>query len=164
MRRVRRCVPTSAPCSPCCPSARRGGLPPTLACPLGEGVEVHGLPAEHEAVHGQLDGRLNLQFLIGKDVPPGSAVFSVAATATDLAIDRIVGKEGLTDGTVKLDVDPRAGLRAKGEGRLFGAPTSIELHRPKTGPGDCGLVRKETALPYSISNVDGYFPGIRLLV
>lgn len=94
------------------------------------------LPADSGTLHGQIDGRLTVQFPIGKDAPPNSAVFSVAATATDLAVDKLVGKEGLTDGTVKLDLDPKAGFHAKGEGRIFGAQTSLELHKPQTGPGE----------------------------
>ena len=94
------------------------------------------LPADSGTLHGQIDGRLSVQFPIGKDVPPNSAVFSVAATATNLAVDKLVGKEGLTDATVKLDLDPKAGFRAKGDGRLYGAQANLELHKPQTGPGE----------------------------
>ncbi|WP_245501146.1 DUF3971 domain-containing protein [Lichenibacterium minor] len=94
------------------------------------------LPADSGTLHGQIDGRLDVQFPIGKDVPANAAAFSVTATATGLAVDKLVGKEGLTDATVKVDVDPKTGLHAKGEGRLYGAQTSIDLHKPPGGPGE----------------------------
>ena len=72
------------------------------------------------------DGRL----LIGDNVPPNSATVSVNATASNFGADKLIGKEGLTDATLKLDVDRRPGLHAKGEGRMYGAATSIEMHKP----------------------------------
>ncbi len=94
------------------------------------------LPMDAGALHGQVDSHLTVGFLMGKDVPPGSAVVSVGAMATNFALDRIVGKEGLSDATVRLDLDPKAGLHAKGEGRVYGAATTIELHKPQTGAGE----------------------------
>ena len=94
------------------------------------------LPMDAAALHGQVDGRLAVGFLMGKDVPPNSASVSVAATATNFALDKLVGKEGLTDATIKLDVDPKAGLKARGEGRIYGAPATIELHKPQAGTGE----------------------------
>ena len=94
------------------------------------------LPMDAAALHGQVDGRLAVGFLMGKDVPPNSATVSVAATATNFGLDRLVGKEGLTDATIKLDVDPKAGLKARGEGRIYGAPATIDLHKPQAGTGE----------------------------
>ncbi len=94
------------------------------------------LPVDSGTLHGQLDGKLDVQFLIGKDVPPNSAVVSASATATGFAFDKLVGKEGLGDATVRLDLDPKAGLRAKGEGRLYGAATTVEVRKPPSGPGE----------------------------
>ena len=94
------------------------------------------MPFDPTAVHGQVDGHLGVGFLIGKDVPPGSAVVSASATATGFALDKLIGKEGLSDATVRLDADPKTGLRVKGEGRIYGAATTIELHRPPSGAGE----------------------------
>ena len=105
------------------------------------------LPADSGTLHGQIDGRLAVQFPIGKDVPPNSTVFSVAATATNVAVDKLIGKEGLTDGTLKLDLDPKAGFHAKGEGRLYGAQANLELHKPQAGSGEAliGLTLDDAA-------------------
>ncbi len=94
------------------------------------------LPVDSGTLHGQLDGKLNVQFPIGKDVPPNSAVVSASATATGFAFDRLVGKEGLGDATMRLDLDPKAGFRAKGEGRLYGAATTVDVRKPPSGPGE----------------------------
>ena len=94
------------------------------------------MPIDAAAVHGQVDGHLTVGFLMGKDVPPGSAVVTVGATATGFALDKLIGKEGLSDATIRLDVDPKAGLHAKGEGRIYGAPTTIDLHKPQSGAGE----------------------------
>ena len=94
------------------------------------------LPMDAAALHGQVDGHLSVGILMGKDVPPNSATVSVAATATNFGLDKLVGKEGLTDATIKLDVDPKAGLKARGEGRIYGAPATIDLHKPQAGTGE----------------------------
>ena len=94
------------------------------------------LPVDPATVHGQMDGHLTVGFLMGKDVPPNSAVVSVGATASSFALDRLIGKEGLSDATIRLDLDPKAGLRAKGEGRIYGAATTIDLHKPPSGAGE----------------------------
>ncbi|MGI3902310.1 MAG: AsmA-like C-terminal region-containing protein [Janthinobacterium lividum] len=94
------------------------------------------LPMDAGAMHGQVDGRLTVGFLMGDNVPPNSATVSVNATASNFGLDKLVGKEGLSDATIKLDVDPKNGTHAKGEGRLYGAATSVELHKPVSGQGE----------------------------
>ncbi len=94
------------------------------------------LPMDAGALHGQVDGHLTVNFLMGDAVPPNSAVVAVNATATSFALDKLIGKEGLSDATIKLDVDPKTGTHAKGEGRIYGAATTIDLHKPPSGAGE----------------------------
>ena len=91
------------------------------------------LPNEAASLRGQIDGRLTVDFLIGKNVPPGSATIAVDANATNVAVDRLVGKEGLSDASLRLNVDPKTGLHAGGTGTLFGTPTTIDLRKPTGG-------------------------------
>lgn len=93
------------------------------------------LPTDGLTLRGGLDGHLSVALKFGPDVPPNSAVVAATATATNLAVDRLIGKDGLTDGTVKLDLD-RSGFRAKGDVRIYGAPATLEIHKPSSGPGE----------------------------
>ena len=93
------------------------------------------LPLESGTLKGQFDGHLALGLKIGDDVPPGQVSVAADATATNLSIEKLVGKQGLTDATIKLDLDKGA-LHAKGDGRILGAPASIELRKPASGAGE----------------------------
>ena len=84
---------------------------------------------------GQFDGHLALGLKVGDDVPPGQVSVAADAVATNLAIDKLVGKQGLSDATIRLDLDKGA-LHAKGDGRILGAPASIDLRKPASGAGE----------------------------
>ena len=95
------------------------------------------MPIDATAVQWAGDGHLTVGFLMGKDVPPGSAVVSVGATATGFALDRLIGKdEGSRTRRSGSTSIPRRGLRARGEGRIYGAATTIDLHKPQSGAGE----------------------------
>ena len=94
-----------------------------------------GLALDPATVKGQFDAQLRLGLKIGKDVPPGDATVSVSATTTNLAIDKLVGKTGLTDAAMKIDLDKGA-LHARGDGRILGAPAAIDFRKPATGAGE----------------------------
>ena len=105
------------------------------------------LPIDDSTVSGQLDGRLTINLKLGDHVPQDETKIAVAATARDFSAAKVIGKEPLTDATLTINAD-RAGLRAKGEGRLFGGPATIDLKKPTGGgPSEAlvGLVLDDAA-------------------
>ena len=71
------------------------------------------LPADGSAMKGQIDGHLTVATRFGDHVPPDETKITVSAAATNFGIEKLIGKEGLSDATLKLDVD-KTGLHAKG--------------------------------------------------
>jgi hypothetical protein len=96
------------------------------------------LPAEPAAIKGQVDGHLGVDLKLGKPAAPQDTSVKVTANVSNLSIDRLVGAERLEAGTLSFSVD-RAGLKAKGEGRLLGLPATFELKRSANGPGEAVL-------------------------
>jgi hypothetical protein len=96
------------------------------------------LPAEPAAIRGQVDGHLGVDLKLGKPAAPQDTAVKVTANVTNLSIDRLVGSERLEAGTLNFSVD-RSGLKAKGDGRLFGLPATFELKRNANGPGEAVL-------------------------
>jgi hypothetical protein len=97
------------------------------------------LPVEPGAIKGQVDGRLIVDFKLGKPAPSQDAQVRLTAALTNLTLDKLVGQEKLEAANLVLSVD-RTGLRAKGDGRIFGVPTNIEFKRPTNSAGEAALV------------------------
>jgi hypothetical protein len=81
-------------------------------------------------MRGQVDGRLEVDMKIA---PPGTAnpepLILINSTATNLVIEKFIGKEKLENATMNVIVDAN-GLKATGQGHIFGVPAALELSRP----------------------------------
>ncbi|MDB5595257.1 MAG: hypothetical protein JWM36_2218 [Hyphomicrobiales bacterium] len=91
------------------------------------------LPIDNTTVRGQVDGRVAIDMKLGKNVTPDDTAIRASATLTNFSVDRLVGKEKLDAATLNLTAE-RGTLRASGQGKMFGAPATIELRKPKQGP------------------------------
>ncbi len=98
-----------------------------------EGMKPYGgMQIDSSVMKGQVDAQLNLNIKLSKKetVGEGPAV-RVNATISNLTIDKLVGKEKLDQGVLTV-VSDATGLKATGQGRLLGAPATIEM---KKAPG-----------------------------
>ncbi|MCC3247345.1 DUF3971 domain-containing protein [Methylocystis sp. WRRC1] len=86
------------------------------------------LPIDPGALKGQVEGRVRVDFEIGDNARDDHTTFQIDATTSNLMIDRIIGKDRLEGGSLRVFAD-RAGLRVNGSGRIFGAPATIDLRR-----------------------------------
>ncbi|MDB5651919.1 MAG: hypothetical protein JWL62_3439 [Hyphomicrobiales bacterium] len=91
------------------------------------------LPIDNTTVKGLVDGRVAIDMKLGKNVTPDDTAIRASATLTNFSVDRLVGKEKLDAATLNLTAE-RGTLRASGQGRMFGAPATIELRKPQQGP------------------------------
>lgn len=91
---------------------------------------VARLPIDAATVKGQVDGRLRIDFEIGKSAREEHTRVSVDVDATKLSIERFIGKERLEDANLKIVSDASNGLRVWGVGRVFGAPVTLDVRRP----------------------------------
>ena len=90
------------------------------------------LPIDASTVHGQVDGRLSVDLRLGKMVRPEDTQVRANATVTAFTVDKMIGKERLENATLNVAFD-RGALKAQGQGRLFGAPATVELSREAGG-------------------------------
>ena len=90
------------------------------------------LPIDSSSVAGAFEGRLTVAMKFGDHLPKESTKIGVTAKAKDFSVGKLIGKEGLQNATLDVTADA-AGIRAKGEGSMFGAPATIELRKPAGG-------------------------------
>ena len=98
-----------------------------------EGMKAYGgIQIDSSVMKGQVDAQLNVNLKLSKkDTRPEDTIVRVNANVANLTIDKLVGKEKLDQGSLMVLSDG-AGLKATGQGRLFGAPATIEM---KKAPG-----------------------------
>ncbi len=97
---------------------------------------LSGTELDPATLRGQAD--LRIDFPLSLEAVPDIADLPVvmSGTLTDIAAERLVGKEKLESGRFALAYD-RNGFSLKGDGRLAGAPLTVDLHQPKAGaPGE----------------------------
>ncbi len=119
------------------------------------------IPVEPGAIKGQVDGRLRVDFEIGDNARDEHTTFAIDATASNLVIEKLIGKERLEGATLRVIAD-RSGLRVYGAGRIYGAPATLDVKR---GFGEKGPAQAQMTLTfdeaarqragYAISGVSG---------
>ena len=97
-----------------------------------------GLIIDVSQMKGQVDGRLSIDLKLDKVTRPEDTIVAVNATVSQLTIDHLVGKEKFDQGQLAVTVD-RTGLKANGQGKLFGAPATIDLSKSPTGTPDAAI-------------------------
>ncbi len=98
------------------------------------------IPVDPGAIKGQIDGRLKIDFEIGENARDDKTSFAIDATASNLVIERLIGKERLEGATLRVVAD-RSGLQVSGGGRLYGAAATLDVRRGfgETGPAQAQL-------------------------
>lgn len=91
------------------------------------------LPIDATTVKGQIDGRMVIDLKLGDNVTPDDTRVRASATLTNFSVDKLVGQEKLEAGALSVTAE-RGVLNASGQGRLFGAPATIELHKTLDQP------------------------------
>jgi hypothetical protein len=86
------------------------------------------LPIDGGALKGQTEGKLRVEFEVGPTARSEATNVSIDATASNLTIERLIGKERLENGALNV-VSDQAGLRVTGSGRLFGSPMTLDVRR-----------------------------------
>lgn len=103
------------------------------------------LPMEPGALKGQIDGRLHVEFELGREARANHTQVTIDATTSNLSIDRFAGDERFDNAALDI-VSDRAGLRVAGTGRLYGAPATLDLRHPR---GEKGPAQAQLSLVFS---------------
>ncbi len=96
------------------------------------------LPMDPATVRGQIDGRLGLDMKLGPGAGPNDTGISINANLTNFVAEKLVGKEKLEGATIALVVD-QAGMKATGQGRMFGAPAQLDIVKPINKSGEAAI-------------------------
>ncbi len=96
------------------------------------------IPIDATSVKGQIDGRLVIDMALGSETKTEDVRISASASISNFTVDRLVGSEKLEAGTLTLTAS-RGTLDAVGQGRLFGAPATIELRKNADQPTEATL-------------------------
>ena len=87
------------------------------------------LPLDRSTLSGQVDGQLEIDLNLRPDMGPADTSLKVNAAVSDFTAQNLLGKEALEAATLNIAVDA-SGLKASGQGRMFGAPATVEMTQP----------------------------------
>ncbi|HEY8564921.1 MAG TPA: DUF3971 domain-containing protein [Beijerinckiaceae bacterium] len=96
---------------------------------------IANVDTDPSLVKGRAELRIGIPLAVN-DIPSFADLpVSVSGILTDLSIDKVLGKERLEGGTLSVTYDKGA-LGIRGEGRIGGTPTLIDLRQPRNGAGE----------------------------
>ena len=87
------------------------------------------LPLDRSTLKGAVDGQLEIDLNLKPDMGPADTTLKINAAVTNFTAENLLGKEALEAATLNVVVDPGL-LKASGQGRMFGAPATVELTQP----------------------------------
>jgi len=87
-----------------------------------------GLPLDLASPKGRFDGKLTVDLKLGKTARPEDATVRAEAALSNLQIEKFLGSERFEQGAMTVSLD-RKSITMTGEGKLFGAPATIEVSR-----------------------------------
>ena len=124
-----------------------GSLETTAALLAVESLKPFAnLPLDASMIKGQMDGRLAVDMRLGKPPQPEDTQVRLSATLTNFVAEKLVGKEKLDAATLTLTAD-KSGVKASGQGRMFGQPATVELKKSGSEAGEAiiNLILDEAA-------------------
>ena len=96
------------------------------------------LPIDPATLSGQADGTLEIDLKLGPNTSPADTTIKINAAVTNFAAERLIGSEKLDAATLNVNVDP-SGLKASGQGMMFGVPVTIAMARLSGKPADASI-------------------------
>src|SRR5262249_40108553 len=96
------------------------------------------LPLDSSTLRGEVNGDLEIDMSLGSNAGPSDTRLKIEAIASNLSAERLIGNEKLDAATLVVNVDP-TGLRASGQGTMFGAPVTVDLSRLAGKPGEASI-------------------------
>lgn len=134
------------------PNTDQHPMPATLTAHLKGSVEAvtdilsrdalkpyASLPLDGSTLHGEIDGTLEKSMLLGHNTGNANAPLKVSAKVSDFSAEHLVGKESLEDANLEISVDEHK-MKASGQGRIFGGPSTFQVERAGEGPPNAQIV------------------------
>ncbi len=113
-----------------------GSLDAVTELIAAEGLKPFGgFYVERGLVRGQVDGRVTVDLFME---PARYPAVRVSTQISNMVVERVIGRERLDQGTIMVTADA-TGVRATGQGRLFGNQVRIDLRKPPGAPTEATL-------------------------
>jgi hypothetical protein len=93
------------------------------------------LPLDAASLKGQIDGKLGVDFFLGAGASREDSTVRLNANVTNLSAEKLVGHEKLENANMTIALD-KSGLRATGQGRLFGGAATLDFRKAAGGSGE----------------------------
>ena len=91
------------------------------------------LPFEPAQVKGAMDAQVALSFPLVEKPTPDQVSVTASGTISNLTVDRIIGRDKLENGQFTF-VHDKTGMVVKGDARIGGMPSTLELRHPAGVP------------------------------
>ncbi|MEA2842115.1 MAG: hypothetical protein QOF41_3445 [Methylobacteriaceae bacterium] len=96
------------------------------------------LPLDPASLKGQIDGKLGVDLFLGAGASRSDTVVRLNANVTNLSAEKLVGHEKLDNANMTIALD-KSGLRATGQGRLFGGAATLDFRKAAAAPGEAAI-------------------------
>ena len=96
------------------------------------------LSLDSSTARGKADGSLEIDMMLGPNTGPADTTLKINAAVTNFTAERLIGNEKLDAATLTVNVDP-SGLRASGQGTMFGAPAAISIEELTGKPAEVSI-------------------------
>lgn len=100
--------------------------------------DVSGLDLNPANVKGRADLKVGFALDPHHVPPPSEMPVVIGGTLSDLALDKVFGREKLENANLAVAYDLN-GLSLRGEGRLGGSPATIDLRQPRGSAGEVAV-------------------------
>ena len=98
----------------------------------------NNIPGNPSQYKGQLDGTLDIDMKLGKTASPDDVAVKTNLTTSNLSVEKVLDSERLETANLVIATS-KAFMSVKGDGRMFGAPVSLELKKTGNAPTDATL-------------------------
>ncbi len=88
------------------------------------------MPLESSTLSGQINGSFEIAMNLGAGAAPPDTALKIDALVTNFSAGQLIGTEKLEGATLTVNVGPE-GLRASGQGSMFGGLAAITIHKQK---------------------------------
>jgi hypothetical protein len=96
------------------------------------------LSLDSSTLKGQTGGGLEIDMKLGPNTGPADTTLKINATVTNFTAEKLIANEKLDAATLTVNVDP-SGLRASGQGTMFGAPAAIGIEKLAGKPAEATI-------------------------
>ena len=119
-----------------------GAVPAAAAMLSGEGLrDIVGLTLDPSTTRGTIGARVDVNLLVGKNVPKNSSTYTIVADLTNFAADKLLLGRKVEASTLRVNAT-NEGYQIKGDVKVNGTPAVIDIAKTKDSDAQLQLQAK----------------------